>query len=131
MNFSRYVPEGFGTSDFIAVHPEILHIVDLKMGKGVRVNAEWNTQGMLYALGALDEISIMHDCTVRISIVQPRLDHISEWDISVGDLRYWAEAELMPKAQLAWDAQYGKITPMFNPGNPNAGFARRKQPVKR
>ena len=130
VNFSRYVPEGFGTSDFIAVHPEILHIVDLKMGKGVRVNAEWNTQGMLYALGALDEISIMHDCTVRISIVQPRLDHISEWDISVGDLRYWAEAELMPKAQLAWDAQYGKITPMFNPGESQCRFCKAQATCK-
>lgn len=124
VDFSRYVPGGFGTSDFIALTPDILHVVDLKMGKGVRVHAEWNTQGMLYALGAIEE-SAVKDGKVRISIVQPRLDHISEWDIKVSDLLYWAEEELMPKAKLAWEEE-----PVFNPGEPQCRFCKAQSTCK-
>jgi hypothetical protein len=124
VDFSRYVPEGFGTADFIAFHPDILHVVDLKMGKGVRVHAVWNTQGMLYALGAINE-DIPDQCIIKISIVQPRLDHISEWQLSVGDLRYWAEDQLMPKAQQAWNKE-----PIFNPGESQCRFCKAQASCK-
>ena len=124
VDFSKYVPKGFGTADFICQTPDILHVVDLKMGKGVKVHAEWNTQGMLYALGSIDE-SIDTECTVRISIVQPRLDHVSEWDISVGDLIYWAEKELTPKARQAWEEK-----PIFNAGEEQCRFCKAQSTCK-
>ncbi|HEY7803860.1 MAG TPA: DUF2800 domain-containing protein [Orrella sp.] len=92
VDFSDWVPEGFGTSDVISVDGDTIYIVDLKYGKGVRVDAEDNTQMMLYALGAYSEQSLLHELkTVKMAIVQPRLDHISEATITVEALLKWAE----------------------------------------
>ena len=92
VSYSDWVPEGFGTADAVIVKGETLHVCDLKYGMGVRVDAEDNPQGMLYGLGAYAQFGFVFDIkTVRISIVQPRLDHVSEWEISVDDLLRWAE----------------------------------------
>lgn len=92
VDFSDWVPEGFGTSDAIVVDGDILHVVDLKYGKGLRVEAENNTQGLLYALGSYNEFELTHKFDkVVITIVQPRLDHIDEWEISTADLLKWGE----------------------------------------
>jgi len=92
VDFSEWVPEGFGTADTIIVGGNRVHIVDLKYGKGVPVYAENNPQAMLYALGAYAEFIFVGDIeTIRMSIVQPRLDSISEWDISVTDLLKFGE----------------------------------------
>jgi hypothetical protein len=92
VDFSEWVPEGFGTADTVVMNGDRIHIVDLKYGKGVPVYAENNPQAMLYALGAYAEFSFVADFdTVRISIVQPRLDSISEWEISVTDLLKFGE----------------------------------------
>lgn len=92
VSFQDWVPGGFGTADAIVLRGDTLHVVDLKYGMGVQVYAENNPQGMLYALGAYSEmrgeVDVRH---VVITIVQPRLDHISEWAISVPDLLRWAE----------------------------------------
>ena len=90
VDFSEWVPEGFGTSDVIAINGETLDVIDLKYGKGLRVDADENSQGMLYALGAYNEYGMIYSFkTVRIHIVQPRLDHISVWEISIEDLLKW------------------------------------------
>lgn len=92
VDFSPWVPEGFGTSDTIAFVDNTLHVVDLKYGKGVKVYAQDNPQGVLYALGALNDYGDFHDFDrVRITIVQPRLDHIDEWELSKSDLLKWGE----------------------------------------
>jgi hypothetical protein len=92
VDFSEWVPEGFGTADTVILGGDRIHIVDLKYGKGVPVYAENNPQAMLYALGAYAEFSFVADFdTVRISIVQPRLDSISEWEISATDLLKFGE----------------------------------------
>ena len=75
---------------------------DFKYGKGVTVSAEHNPQMMLYALGALNLYGYLYDIkTVKTAIVQPRLDNISEWEISVDELLEWAENTLKPIAELA------------------------------
>jgi len=90
VDFSEWVPEGFGTSDVIAINDDTLDVIDLKYGKGLRVDADENSQGMLYALGAYNEYGMIYGFkTVRIHIVQPRLDHISVWEISTPDLLKW------------------------------------------
>lgn len=96
VDFSDWVPEGFGTSDAIVITNEddvcVLNICDLKYGKGIRVDAEDNSQGLLYALGAYNDYAMFYDIKrVVIAIVQPRLDHISEWGISTADLLKWGE----------------------------------------
>lgn len=92
VSYADWVPEGFGTADAVILKGDTIHVCDLKYGKGVRVDADNNPQGMLYALGAYAEFGYLSDFKqVLISIVQPRLDHISEWSISVKDLLKWAE----------------------------------------
>lgn len=102
LDFSRYVPEGFGTGDAVIIYDGNMEIIDLKYGKGVPVYADNNSQMMLYALGALEEFSTLYKIDlIEMTIYQPRLDNISRWGIEVQELITWAESELKPKADLA------------------------------
>lgn len=102
LDYSMYVPEGFGTGDLLIVADGTLAVVDLKYGKGVPVEAEWNPQMLLYGLGALELFNAIYDIdTIRMTIYQPRLESISTWEISVEDLKKWVDTELKPKAALA------------------------------
>lgn len=111
LDFSCYVPDGFGTGDCIIVADKRLHIIDFKYGQGVLVNAEQNPQMMLYALGALRLFDSLYDVAeVSMSIFQPRRENVSTWTISVDDLLDWAENTLKPKAELAFKGE-GEYTP--------------------
>lgn len=102
LDFSRYVPGGFGTGDCIIVADDVLTVIDYKHGKGVAVSAERNSQMMLYALGALKLFDSLYDIKeIRTVIFQPRIENVSESVISVSELLCWAENELKPKAELA------------------------------
>lgn len=102
LDYSAYVPEGFGTGDLIIVADGTLTVIDLKYGKGVAVEAEQNPQMMLYGLGALELFDAIYDIdTIRMTIYQPRLESISTWEISVEELKEWTKDVLMLKAELA------------------------------
>ena len=102
LDFSSYVPEGFGTGDCIIVSDEKLHIIDFKYGIGILVDAIDNSQMQLYSLGALEAYDSLYDIKeVSMTIFQPRRDNISTWTIPVKELKAWAETELRPKAQKA------------------------------
>ena len=104
IDFSKYVPDGYGTCDCILIHGNDMHIIDFKYGKGVPVSAENNSQLMLYALGALEAYSMLYQIeTVHLSIFQPRIDNISCFEISAANLLSWAVVEVEPKAKLAYD----------------------------
>lgn len=112
LDLTDYVPEGFGTGDAVIIADKVLNITDLKYGKGVPVSADNNKQMMLYSLGALREFDFMYDIgIVRMTIYQPRLDNISTFEMSVSDLKAWAETELRPKAAEAFEGNGD-----FNPG---------------
>ncbi len=103
LDFSCYVPDGFGTGDCVIVSDKSLHIIDFKYGRGVLVEAENNPQMMLYALGALKQFDCLYDIDeVSMSIYQPRRENISTWTIPVAELRGWVENTLKPKAELAF-----------------------------
>lgn len=102
LDFSNYVPEGFGTGDVVIIADKELHIIDLKYGKGVGVVAENNPQIRLYALGALNEFGMLYDIErVRMTICQPRLDMITSETLTVDKLIEWAETVVKPKAEMA------------------------------
>lgn len=102
LDFSKYVPGGFGTGDCIIVADDVLTVIDFKYGKGVAVDAEGNPQMMLYALGALEMFCVLYDIgEIKMVIFQPRIENISESVITVSDLLDWAENELKLKAELA------------------------------
>lgn len=102
LDFSCYVPDGFGTGDFLLVADKELNVVDFKYGRGVAVYADHNPQMMLYALGALNLFDCLYDIEqVTMTIFQPRLSSISTWTITAAELYQWAEDVLKPKAELA------------------------------
>lgn len=106
LDLTEYVPESFGTADCVIINDDLIEVIDLKYGKGVPVYADWNKQLMLYGLGALRKYDTMYDIeNVRLTIVQPRISNISSFLISVDELRKWAEEELRPKAELAFNGK--------------------------
>ena len=106
VDFSRWVPSGFGTGDCICIAEGLLNIVDLKYGAGIEVSADHNPQMMLYALGSLEIFDGIYDIdTVRMTIYQPRKSNISIFEMPKDELLKWAETELTPKAQLAYEGQ--------------------------
>lgn len=106
LDFSCYVPDGFGTGDCLIISDDRLHIIDFKYGMGVLVEAEDNPQMKLYALGALAVYDALYDIReVSMTIFQPRRENVSTWTIPVEDLKAWAENELKPRAKMAYDGE--------------------------
>ena len=111
LDFSCYVPDGFGTGDCLIISDDRLHIIDFKYGMGVLVEAEDNPQMKLYALGALTVYDALYDIReVSMTIFQPRRENVSTWTIPVEDLKAWAENDLKPRAKMAYDGE-GKYLP--------------------
>lgn len=110
LNFSRYVPEGFGTGDAVLIAGNVLHIIDFKYGKWY-VNPENNPQLLLYALGALDLVDGLYDIEeVRMSIYQPRIGNVATWTMDVEPILEWANGELKTKAMQAYKGE-GSLEP--------------------
>ena len=102
LDFSKWVPEGFGTGDCVIVADEMLTVIDFKYGVGILVDAEKNPQMMCYALGALQLFDGIYDInSISMTIFQPRRDSVSTHTISKEELLQWADEVLAPTAQLA------------------------------
>lgn len=103
LDYSKWVPSGFGTGDALIVSDHQLEICDYKHGMGIPVNAVGNPQLRLYALGAVAKFHALFDFgTVRVTIIQPRLESVSEETLSVDTLLQWAADEVVEKAKKAW-----------------------------
>lgn len=111
VDFSHVVPNGFGMTDCVFETVEkvdgkavpTLYVIDLKYGMK-RVDAYENNQGKLYAIGALNSLSMLLERDIErvvIVIYQPRINNISEFEISVSDLVEWGQSEVKPRADLA------------------------------
>ena len=106
LDFSCYVPDGFGTGDCVVIADDRLHIVDFKYGMGVLVDAVDNPQMKLYALGALEIYDSLYDINeISMTIFQPRRENVSTWTVPVDELKAWAEEELKPKAVKAFNGE--------------------------
>lgn len=111
VDFSRYVPDGFGTADAIIISGKRLTIVDLKYGKGVPVSAKGNSQLALYALGAYDAYSFLYAPPIaRLVIYQPRIDHIEYGEMPLQTLIDWGTEYVAPRAKAAMEGS-GKFDP--------------------
>ena len=103
VDFSKYVPEGFGTADCVLISGDTLHIIDFKYGKGIKIEAEDNPQMKLYALGVLEQYGMLYSIQkIKMAIVQPRIDNISEAEITLEELLDWGENTVKPQAQKAF-----------------------------
>ena len=115
VNYSHIAPSGFGTADMLIIGKDengkgVLHIADFKTGQGVFVDADHNSQMMLYALGGLAAYGYIYDIEiVRMSIIQPRLENISTFECSRSELEDWGES-IRDTARLAYEGK-GEQTP--------------------
>lgn len=106
LDFSTYIPNGFGTGDCVIVGDGILHVIDYKHGQGVEVSADHNSQMMCYALGALNLFDGIYDIdTILMTIFQPRRENISTFIMKKDELYTWASTVLVPAAKLAFDGK--------------------------
>nr|DAZ69300.1 MAG TPA: Protein of unknown function (DUF2800) [Caudoviricetes sp.] len=102
LDFSKWVPGGFGTGDCLIVADDTLTVIDYKHGLGVLVDAEKNPQMMCYALGALNLFDDIYDIKqITMTIFQPRRENISTYTLSKEELLNWADTVLKPTAELA------------------------------
>lgn len=102
LHYANYAPEGFGTGDAIVILDDLLEVIDLKYGRGVAVYANHNTQLMLYALGALNLLDCISNFKrIKMTIVQPRLDNISIFEMNIKELLSWGES-IKAVAEIAW-----------------------------
>ena len=107
-DLTAYVPECFGSCDCDIVGETVLNIIDLKYGKGVQVDANGNSQLMMYAIGVLNSLEPHHRSKiekVRMHIAQVRLGNYSVFEMSARDLTHWAIHVLRPTAEKAWAGQ--------------------------
>ena len=125
VDFSPWVPDGFGTTDCIIIQGTNLDVIDYKYGKGVAVSAEDNSQMKLYGLGAWNEFGYIYDIkTIRLHIYQPRMNNISVYELTLAELLAWAADTVKPTAEKA-----AKGEGEYNPGEhcrfcPHAGRCR-------
>lgn len=105
LDFSKYVPQGFGTGDCLIISDKILEVCDLKYGKGVEVSAKGNSQMRLYALGAIEAQEMFWGFDkVRMTIIQPRIGNVSSEELSVEDLKAWGRV-VHQRALLAFEGK--------------------------
>lgn len=104
LNLTEFIPEGFGTVDNAIISSEGIHIIDLKYGKGVPVDAYENKQMMVYALGVYMCYDLIHNIKeIVMTIYQPRIDNTSTYVISADNLLRWAREVLKPTAKIAYE----------------------------
>lgn len=126
VDYSPWVPDGFGTCDCIILQGDTLTIIDYKYGQGVQVSAEDNPQMKLYALGALNDYGIAYDVSkVEMHIYQPRLNNISAWSMTADELLAWAEKTVKPIAQKAAKGKGNYSAGSWCKFCPHAGRCRR------
>ena len=110
VDYSHIAPSGFGTADMLIIGRDengkgLLHIADFKTGQGVFVDADHNSQMMLYALGGLAAYGYIYDIEiVRMSIIQPRLENISTFECTRKELEDWGES-IRETAKLAYEGK--------------------------
>lgn len=111
LDFSVWVPEGFGTGDLVIITDDLVEVLDYKHGKGVFIEAQDNSQMRLYGLGAYNELAHLYDIKrVRMTVLQPRLDNFGSEELPIEELLTWADEQVVPKAKLAWDGE-GEFVP--------------------
>lgn len=104
VDYSHVAPDGFGTADCIMIGDGTLYVVDYKNGSGVPVDAERNSQMMLYALGALHVYGVIFGESIQeicLSIVQPHAGGVKTWSLARAELEAWGEDTVKPAAHLA------------------------------
>lgn len=125
VDFSPWVPDGFGTADCIIIQGDTMDVIDYKYGQGVAVSAVDNPQEKLYGLGALNDYGFAFNVSkVRLHIFQPRINNVSVDELTVDDLMAWAEKTVKPTAEKAAKGKGGYCAGAHCKFCPHAGKCR-------
>lgn len=106
LDFSPWVPQGFGTGDLVIITDGLVEVIDLKYGKGIYVDGANNSQMRLYGLGAYNQFGMLYDIfRVRTLVLQPRLNNYTGEELAIDELLDWANNFVAPRAKLAWNGE--------------------------
>lgn len=113
VDYSKFVPEGFGTPDCAIINDKTLHVIDFKYGQGVEVSAIENSQLKIYALGLIEDYNyIFSPKKIILHIYQPRISNFSTFETNYSDLMNWTNKVLINQSAKAYKGE-GE----FNPGS--------------
>lgn len=102
LDYSKYCPGGFGTGDCVLISDGIMHVIDYKHGRGIEVDANCNSQMLLYALGAIEMFGALYEIDdIYMTIYQPRRSNVSTYHIKTAELYQWVKNVLIPAAEQA------------------------------
>ena len=102
VDFSPWVPDGFGTADCIIIQGNTMDVIDYKYGRGVAVSAIDNPQEMCYGLGALNDFGFAYEIEkIRLHIYQPRINNVSVHELTSAELLAWGDEIVKPTAEQA------------------------------
>lgn len=111
VDLSKWIPEGFGTSDAVVVSTDTLHIIDFKYGTGVPVSAYHNSQLLLYAAGTMNIYEPLYGFSnITVHIYQPRIDHFDSYTTTVEKLEKWLNGTVLPMAKMAYAGEGTKVS---------------------
>jgi hypothetical protein len=147
--FTGEIPGQFGTSDLVVEQRAARELIcaDKKYGRGVQVFASYaaptpedpdrrlpNEQLALYAVGALDKFDPLGEAfdTVLLVVIQPRLNHVDEFRMTVAELREFeqralaAAKEAIGIAEACADNDPRAINKQLTPGDDQCRFCKAK-----
>lgn len=105
LDFSSWVPYGFGRGDAIIIADGVMEVIDFKYGATVSVEAKDNPQMRLYALGAYNAYGWLYDIDcVQMTIFQPRNGGEKSETITTKELLSWGET-IKPIATQAYKGE--------------------------
>jgi hypothetical protein len=118
-----------GTADAIimADNGDYMHVIDLKYGLGVRVDAYENEQLQMYALGALNQFAMFGDFKkVKLHVHQPRLEHEDEWETDITSLGAFGARVKEAAARVREAQKSNSLEGFFNPSKSSCKFCKAK-----
>lgn len=111
LDLSSFIPDGSGTADLIIIAGNTIRVIDFKYGAFHAVNAQRNSQMMIYALGVLERCREYGDFeNVVMTIFQPRMENISSFIMEKAELEEWKENVLEPCAIKASEGDGELVT---------------------
>lgn len=111
IDLTEYIPDGFGSNDFVIIADNFIEVIDLKYGRGVSVSAVDNPQLKLYGLGSVFKHRLSYNMNeIQLTVVQPRTNSISTFVLTVDELEEWADTEVVVKARMAHEG-VGELNP--------------------
>lgn len=118
-----------GTADAVIASDDgdFIQVIDLKYGMGVRVAAAENPQLRIYGLAALNQFEMLGDFKkIKLSVYQPRLDHVDSEELSVKELMEWAANVKLAASEVRKAQKSNSLNGFLHPSKKACKFCKAK-----